>query len=261
MLVLFPFGLVCFSDSLTGDFCACTSESFCEASFMARVMADKMFGTTAKLFGPNCARLSPIRISPHRFGSIPCWIEHRMKIGVLALICTVLASTCFSETNPVQIASAEIVNGSHPLLNATNFAKIKRFIMTNGLNRTYCQMYNNNPFFGFEGMNTYLNPDTGQANINCDRSKSDFNTLVIQQVDPIAYWNVTWNPERNTLVLQQAWSATPPKVLTKQVESLFEHLLTEMEKKRQSNKSEQRTGASRSAQETNRASSAAGSHR
>jgi hypothetical protein len=160
-----------------------------------------------------------------------------MKTRVLTLFCTVLVSTCFAETNSVQIASAEILNGSNTVLNVTNFVKIKSFILTNGLSRTYCQMYNNNPFFGFDGMNTYLNPDTHQANINCDRSKSDFNTLVIQKIQPITYWDVTWNRGRNALVLQQAWSGTPPAILIKQVESLFERLLTEMEKKDQSNKS------------------------
>ena len=184
-----------------------------------------------------------------------------MKTGAIALIFSVFAFGCFAETNPVQIATAEILNGSNAVLNVTNFAKIKNFILTNGLSRTYCQMYNNNPFFGFDGMNAYLNPDTDQANINCERSKSDFNTLVIQRLQPIAYWDVTWNRERNTLVLQQAWSKTPPEILTKQVEPLFEKLLTEIEKRKQSNQTVQRTRASRPAQETNRTSSAAGSRR
>jgi|GEM_PF-7052870 len=141
-----------------------------------------------------------------------------------------------AETNPVQTASAVILNGSNTVLTVTNFVTIKNFILTNGFSQTYCQMYSNNPFFGFAGMKTYLNPDTHQANINCDRSKSDFNTLVIKKDLPtgFTYWDVTWNRERNTLVLEQAWSKTSPDILTKQVESLFKDLLTEIETKKQS---------------------------
>lgn len=41
-------------------------------------------------------------------------------------------------------------------------------------------MYNNNPFYGTRNYSFYLNPDSGQANINCELNKSDFNTLTIR---------------------------------------------------------------------------------
>lgn len=120
----------------------------------------------------------------------------------------------------------------------TNYLKIKQFILTNGLSRTYCQMYNNNPYYGFTNCNAYLDPETGQANINCDRSKSGFNRLVMQQnkrPGPISYWDVTLNREQKKLTVQQAWSKIPPEVLTKEVESLFRQMLVEIGNKEQSN--------------------------
>ena len=44
-------------------------------------------------------------------------------------------------------------------------------------------MYNNNPHYSFVDFEAYLNPETGQANINCDTELSDFNELVIRGQD------------------------------------------------------------------------------
>ena len=41
-------------------------------------------------------------------------------------------------------------------------------------------MYNHNPAFHTKGFHFYLNPDSGQANINCDPAKSDFHNLTIR---------------------------------------------------------------------------------
>lgn len=69
------------------------------------------------------------------------------------------------------------------ILPPENFEIIKNFILDNGQKMTYCQMYNNNPFYKFSHFNVYLNPDIGQQNINCDPSVSDFNEIVIQNFD------------------------------------------------------------------------------
>jgi len=64
-----------------------------------------------------------------------------------------------------------------------NLIKIKQFILKKGHRDTYCNMYNNNPAYRTKSFCFYLNPDSGQDNINCDINKSDFNTLVIQKPD------------------------------------------------------------------------------
>jgi len=43
-------------------------------------------------------------------------------------------------------------------------------------------MYNDNPFYQVENYSFYLNPDSGQRNINCDPTKSGFRTLVIRNM-------------------------------------------------------------------------------
>ena len=75
-----------------------------------------------------------------------------------------------------------------PILNRANLIAIKQFILEQGRRETYCSMYNNNPAFFVKNHSFYLNPDPGpdgfrQYNINCDPQKTDFQTLVIRNMD------------------------------------------------------------------------------
>jgi len=74
-------------------------------------------------------------------------------------------------------------------LSVQKFDTIKTFILENGDRQTYCNMYNDNPHYSFEGFEAYLNPEIGQGNINCDPEISDFNMIVIrdQNADPQYY--------------------------------------------------------------------------
>lgn len=76
-----------------------------------------------------------------------------------------------------------------PMITTQEFEDIKSFILNNGDRRTYCNKYNSNPHYSFDGFDVYLNPETGQANINCDPEISDFNEMVIhdQNSDPQYY--------------------------------------------------------------------------
>ncbi len=60
------------------------------------------------------------------------------------------------------------------------FETIKTFILKKGDRDDYSTMYSNNPHYSFSGFESYLNPEIGQGNINCDTSISDFNELVIR---------------------------------------------------------------------------------
>jgi len=44
-------------------------------------------------------------------------------------------------------------------------------------------MYGNNPAYQTKNYRFYLNPDTGQDNINCDPKKSGFHNLTIRKAD------------------------------------------------------------------------------
>ncbi len=67
------------------------------------------------------------------------------------------------------------------VITRTNLISIKQFILKQGRRETYSNKYNNNPAFRTKRFSFYLNPDTGQENINCDIEKSDFHTLMIRR--------------------------------------------------------------------------------
>jgi hypothetical protein len=72
-------------------------------------------------------------------------------------------------------------SSNEKVITRANLIRIKQFILKQGLRETYCNMYNNNPAFRTKSFSFYLNPDTGQENINCDTDKSDFHTLTIRK--------------------------------------------------------------------------------
>jgi hypothetical protein len=70
------------------------------------------------------------------------------------------------------------------VIQKANLLIIKDFIIKKGKRETYCNMFNNNPAFHTNKYSWYLNPDTGQDNLNCDLKKSDFNNITIRIKDP-----------------------------------------------------------------------------
>ncbi len=63
------------------------------------------------------------------------------------------------------------------------FESVKDYILENGDRQTYCNLYNDNPHFSFNGFDVYLDPETGQENMNCDLVISDFNQIVIRNMN------------------------------------------------------------------------------
>ena len=69
------------------------------------------------------------------------------------------------------------------IITRENLILIQQFILKQGKHETYCNMYNNNPASQTKNYRFYLNPDTGQENINCDPMKSGFYNLTIRKSD------------------------------------------------------------------------------
>ena len=160
-----------------------------------------------------------------------------MKATRIFAVVVALASMCLAESNRVQVTVAEVTDGAHAVLTAANFLLIKNHILARGDRLTYCNRYNHNPHFQFREFDIYLNPDTGQQNINCDPKLSDFNEMVIRTKDS-DYYNLTLGSERNPgLVIRQFYRHVPSDTITKEVEKFFKNALKEIESKkdRQSN--------------------------
>lgn len=117
----------------------------------------------------------------------------------------------------------------------SNFLKIKQFILKNGRRETYCNMYNRNPAFHTKGFQFYLNPDTGQRNMNCDPAKSDFNALTIRSTSggSFQYRSVEFI-DKHYIYVVASWPSDDLTLgeLRKLVEEALTQIMAEMEQKK-----------------------------
>jgi len=91
------------------------------------------------------------------------------------------------------------------VLTVANFILIRGFILRRGDRQTWCNMYNDNPHYAFDGFDAYLIPDVGQKNINCDPALSGFDEIVIKdgRTDQI-YFRVKLSARRPALQIKRA---------------------------------------------------------
>lgn len=77
-----------------------------------------------------------------------------MNRYLLILIC-LLFSLMMNAQEPKNVKPMDISN----ILSYDDFQKIKQFVLDKGQVQTYCNMYNDNPFYQFDdGIELYLNP-------------------------------------------------------------------------------------------------------
>ena len=101
----------------------------------------------------------------------------RFSVALCLIIGFVLP--LFAETLEVRLRLRND-KSDETVVNRENLTRIKQFILAQGKRETYCNMYNNNPAHETQNYHFYLNPDSEQANINCETNKSDFQTMVIR---------------------------------------------------------------------------------
>lgn len=87
-------------------------------------------------------------------------------------------SISYASADTIQIEFRDITH----IVSVDLFELIKTFVLNKGDRETYSNMYGNNPHYSFDGFESYLNPDIGQLNSDCDTSKSDFNEIVIRDI-------------------------------------------------------------------------------
>ena len=120
-----------------------------------------------------------------------------------ALVATALAlqiGLAFSNPKIKNPMEAVTIPAGDPLLNKANLDQIKRHIIALGARCTYLNMYNHNPCWSLAPYVFYLNPDPGpdghpQWNVNCDVTRGDFNTLVIEESESGRQTSVDFRPK------------------------------------------------------------------
>ncbi len=127
----------------------------------------------------------------------------------------------------VESSVAIVRDGSHPVLTAENFARVRQFILGQGERMTYCTRFTSNPFWEFPEFNAYLNPQL-QGN-DCKNGASEFNTLVIQVTGPrTTFWEVSLDEAGTELRVEQHYSMKDPQVLIQEAAQFFEAALAEI---------------------------------
>lgn len=116
-----------------------------------------------------------------------------MKQLLFTILILVLVSGCANSCKSTPAPVAEATQETDEVLTAAAFNQIKDHILAQGDRQTYCNMFNNNPHIALGDMDIYLNPDTGQQNINCDLALSGFNQMVIRTREPWKYYRVQLN--------------------------------------------------------------------
>ena len=137
-------------------------------------------------------------------------------IKILAVLTLLCASNVTYAEEPQQVS----------VLTPENFTRIKKFILEHGDKQTYCNKYGDNPHYKIGEDNFYLEPETGQQNINCDPKLSDFTELVIQIDRPNAglqYLRVTHDKKKSVLQFKAAEKA--------ELEKFFDAMLKVLNKK------------------------------
>jgi len=143
----------------------------------------------------------------------------------------------------IESSTAIVPDGSNPVLTVGNFVRIRQFILSQGRRRTYCNMFNDNPYWQFFGFNAYLNPAV-PTNINCEIGKFEFNTLVIQVTAPhTKYWDIILDEAGKELRVRQYYSKPDSQVLVHEATEFFRHALAEVEQQAKCGEPEKREPA------------------
>lgn len=161
-----------------------------------------------------------------------------MKQAVIAILALLTVSSCAAPTNSPLASAIQPSRAHETILKASSFNRIKDFVLAHGDRQTYCNMYNNNPHVALGNMDIYLNPDTGQQNINCDLKLSGFNSMVVRTREPRKYYRFALNLRDTGPNL-----TIPEGTNLNDLRTVIQNALSELEKARitQSNKAPEAT--------------------
>lgn len=143
----------------------------------------------------------------------------RSLVNNPAAIATMIALTASTAATFVQAQPDNMkITPSSPvgkILTKEKLDQVKRYILISGKRCTYANMYNNNPCIEVPGFWLYLNPDPGpnghpQWNINCDTTRGDFNSLVVQEKNGASAFHTIEFLDANAIVIRGEGKTSEP---------------------------------------------------
>jgi hypothetical protein len=128
----------------------------------------------------------------------------------------------------VEVSRVVVARDGDSVLTEAAFKKIRRFILDQGQRQTYCNRFNNNPFFRFGHYALYLDPEN--TNIQCEPDRSEFNTITAHSLSPTksggsGYWHIRLDPSRKRLILEQYHARKAGRKLRRECAQIFQEAL------------------------------------
>ena len=92
------------------------------------------------------------------------------------------------------------------LLSFEEFENIKKFVLNQGQTMTYCNMYNNNPYYKFGSIELFLNPIVQIPDPSSVSDPDTYNAIVLKMWDPpqdyqFLYTDITANKKTGKIYL------------------------------------------------------------
>jgi hypothetical protein len=142
----------------------------------------------------------------------------------------------------IEISTAVVPDGSNAVLTIANFVRIKKFILAQGKRKTYCNMYNDNPFWAFPGVQCV--PESAGSKeyqlrdrqVRVQRTRDSgrgapASKPVLERPGPITqYWRISLDATKKELRVRQDYSKTDPQVLVLEATKYFRAALVEIDR-------------------------------
>ncbi|MGA1870892.1 MAG: BsuPI-related putative proteinase inhibitor [bacterium] len=111
----------------------------------------------------------------------------------------------------------------HMVINVEKFKKIRQFIIDQGQRETYCQMYNNNPYYQFsDNFAFYLNPRSQLVDMY-DAPVDEFIEITIQEMPaPLKYYYIHYDEAAQNICVRSS-----PQEEIEEVEKKIDFFFTE----------------------------------
>ena len=151
-----------------------------------------------------------------------------------SIMLAIILLTLSIMTNAQHKDSPQPINISDTL-SYDQFQEIKQFILDKGQTRTYCNMYNNNPYYAFEGeseiIDLYLNPIVQILPETDLKTVDKYNVIVLKVQDVMnTYVNIYANSKTKEVYLTSYYDTEQSlKEKASKIAQYTECILTEIE--------------------------------
>ena len=110
-------------------------------------------------------------------------MKHTLLLTLRCLLTALDVSSCPKLTTRSSEKASLDIDITH-LLSYEQFENIKKFVLDQGQTMTYCNMYNNNPYYQFGAIELFLNPIMQFPDSSSISNPNIYNVIVLKMWNP-----------------------------------------------------------------------------